>query len=89
MLISFNHRSYCHELDVQSLKSLKVVTKIKECLEQKKFKQYSATISHANLAADKVKKRGFKKALVESCQDLVMCKEIIIFVAFSKATELF
>ena len=72
MLISFNYRSYCHELDVQGLKSLEVVTKIKECLEQKKFKQYSATTSHANLVADKVKKKGFKKALVESCQDLVV-----------------
>jgi hypothetical protein len=52
MPFCFKYRSYCHELHVQGLKSLQVANKIKECLEQKKFKQYSATTSHANLGAD-------------------------------------
>ena len=52
--LSFNYRSYCHELHVQSLKSLQAASKIKGCLEQKKFMQYSATTSHANLVRDKM-----------------------------------
>ena len=54
MPFSFYYRSYCHELHVQGLKSYHAGNKIKECLEQKKFNQYSATTSHANLVADEM-----------------------------------
>ena len=48
MALSLHHRSYCHELQVQDELSLKV----KECLDQKKFKHYSATVSHSNIGSD-------------------------------------
>ena len=54
MPFSFIRRSYCHELHVQGKKTRHTTKKIKECLEQKKFKQYSATTSYANLVADKM-----------------------------------
>ena len=47
MTISLNYRSYCHELKVQD----DIVVNITECLQQKKFKQYSATTSYSNLQA--------------------------------------
>ena len=52
MALSLNYRSYCHELDVE-LQFYSFHMKLQECLEQKIFKQYSATTSHGNLVADK------------------------------------
>ena len=50
MALSLHHRSYCHELQVQ--KELELVLKVKECLDQRKFKHYSATVSHSNIGSD-------------------------------------
>ena len=50
MALSLNYRSYCHELQVQD--ELEVVLKVKECLDQRKFKHYSATVSHSNIGSD-------------------------------------
>ena len=53
MFLSLNYRSYCHELEVQLQVQIDFHRKLQECLEQKIFKQYSATTSHGNLVADK------------------------------------
>ena len=60
MVLSLNYRSYCHELEVQLQVQIDFHMKLQECLEQKIFKQYSATTSHANLVADK---RFFKEEM--------------------------
>ena len=41
-LFLFNQRAYCHQLQAQN----KLFVKLQECLDQKMFKQYSATTSH-------------------------------------------
>ena len=48
MYFFFNCRSYCHELQVETKLSLKM----KGCLDQKKFTQYSATTSYDHVGAD-------------------------------------
>ena len=60
MALSLNYRSYCHELEVQLKVQIDFHMKLQECLEQKIFKQYSATTSHGNLVADK---RFFKEEM--------------------------
>ena len=49
MALSLNYRSYCHELEVELQVQIDFHAKLQECLEQKIFKQYSATTSHGNL----------------------------------------
>ena len=48
MTLSLNYSSYCHELQVKN----ELFEKLQECLDQKIFKQYSATTSHVNFVND-------------------------------------